>query len=469
MTIRNRLLVTYLALTGTGMLILAGTTLLSFQRYFLASVRADLAARATAISESVSDWLEQGNEARAEVVARRYGAQEDISVRIFAPDGRLLASSEGRDRELDLRVRDVSGVAEALAGRRTRGEANTAVDEGHRLFEAVPLERAGRPLGALRVSRKLGEFRRQMLNASLTVFALLAVVFAVATLVSIRLARQLASPIQKMRDLAVALGQGRFGERILLRRDDELGQLATELNHMGEQLAALDEERRAFLASASHELRTPISNVKVTLDALESGAADDPGLRERFLRTAVEETNRMAGLIHDLLDLGRLEAGVAAIDRQSTDVRYIVDRLVRAMEPRLREADIGVELDLRDAPVSIDTERVLQALFSVFDNALKFAPAGSTVRIRTWIEEGHAMLSISDKGPGISPAHLPRVFDQFFTADPARPRGGTGLGLAIARKIVEAHGGSISVTSEIGAGATFTVALPLRQVRSAAA
>jgi signal transduction histidine kinase len=469
MTIRNRLLVTYLALTGTGMLVLAGTTLLSFQRYFLASVRDDLAARATAISESVSDWLEQRNEQRAAVVARRYGAQEDISVRVFAPDGRLVASSETGESERGLSFRDVTGVAAALEGRRTRGEANVAVDQGHRLYEAVPLSRGGKRLGALRVSRKLDDFRSQMLKASLTVLALLATVFAVATLVSIRLARQLASPIQKMRDLAVALGQGRFGERLHLRRDDELGQLASELNQMGAQLAALDGERRAFLASASHELRTPISNVKVTLEALESGAAEDPELRERFLRTAVEETNRMAGLIHDLLDLGRLEAGVAAIDRQATDVRYLVDRLARAMEPRLREAAVAIELDLVDAPLSIDTERVLQALFSIVDNALKFAPAGSALRLRSWTEGELVMLSISDQGPGITPAHLPRVFDQFFTADPARARGGTGLGLAIARKIIEAHGGTISVRSEVGAGATFTVALPLRAASAAAA
>jgi signal transduction histidine kinase len=237
----------------------------------------------------------------------------------------------------------------------------------------------------------------------------------------------------------------------------------------GAQLAALDDERRAFLASASHELRTPISNVKVTLEALESGAAEDPELRDRFLRTAVEEIDRMAGLIHDLLDLGRLEAGVAPIDRQATDVRFLVDRLARAMEPRLREAGVAVDIDLVDAPLSIDTERVLQALFSIVDNALKFAPAGSTVRVRSWIEGERVMLSISDRGPGITPAHLPRVFDQFFTADPARARGGTGLGLAIARKIIEAHGGSIAVTSEPGAGATFTVALPLREASVVAA
>jgi signal transduction histidine kinase len=469
MTIRSRLLVTYLALTGVGMLVLAGTTLLSFQRYFLAAVREDLGARATAISESVGDWLEEGNEARTTTVARRYGAQEDMSIRVFAPEGRLIASSEPDDAERGLRADQLSGITAALEGRRTSGEASDSVGQGHRLFEAVPIVRHGKVLGAVRVSRKLDAFRSEMVRATMTVTALLLLTFAAATLVSIRLARQLASPIQKMRDLAVALGRGRFGERLQLRRNDELGQLATELNHMGEQLAALDEERRAFLASASHELRTPISNVKVTLEALENGAAEDPTLRDRFVRTAVEETNRMAGLIHDLLDLGRLEAGVAPIDRQATDLRYLADRLTRAMEPRLREAGLGLETELVAAAISIDTERVLQALFSIVDNALKFAPTGSTIRLRSWVEKPHAMLSIADEGPGIDPEHLTRVFDQFFTADPARPRGGTGLGLTIARKIIEAHGGTIEVANGAAGGAPFTVVLPLRTASAAAA
>jgi signal transduction histidine kinase len=469
MSIRGRLLGTYLALTGTGMLVLAVTTLVSFQRYFLASVRADLAARATAVSESVADWLEQDNLTRVAVIVARYGAQEDVTVRVFSPAGVLLASSEPDDPAGRVPVAQVPGVTAALAGRRAQGDSHGGVDSGERHYQAVPVSRQGRLLGAMRMSRKLDRFEAQMRRATLTVAGLLLAVFAAATLASLQLAYQLAEPIRKMRDFALALARGRFGLRLDIRRRDELGQLASALEHMGEQLAALERERRAFLASASHELRTPVSNVKVTLEALESGAAEDAQLRDRFLRTAVDETNRMAGLIQDLLDLGRLEAGVSPLDRQATDVRHLMERLARTFEPRLRDAGLELAVEAVDAPVSVDTERLLQALFNLLDNAIKFAPAGSTIAVRTFVAGKVVNISIADEGPGIAAADLPRVFDQFFSADPARQRGGTGLGLAIAKKIIDGHGGTLTVSSEPGKGATFVITLPLRRVDPAAA
>jgi signal transduction histidine kinase len=301
-----------------------------------------------------------------------------------------------------------------------------------------------------------------MQSTAETIVVVLGAVFAAATLVSIRLARGLAEPVQRMRNFAVDLGEGQLGERLDIRRQDELGELGTELNRMSRRLAAVDEERRAFLASASHELRTPVSNIHVTLEALESGAGEDPDLRRRFVQSALGETSRMIRMIQDLLDLGRLEAGVSVIERQRTTVQHLVDRLHRAMEPRLQDARVHVEVDVVDAPISIDTERMLQALMNILDNALKFAPPRSTVRIRTRVENACAVLSIEDEGPGIAPADLPRVFEQFWMADPARKRSGTGLGLAIARRIVESHGGTISAGSAGGRGATFTVSLPTR-------
>ncbi|HEY9904462.1 MAG TPA: ATP-binding protein, partial [Candidatus Sericytochromatia bacterium] len=243
---------------------------------------------------------------------------------------------------------------------------------------------------------------------------------------------------------------------------DELGQLATELNRMSQRLASLDKERRAFLANVSHELRTPVSNVHVTLEALESGADEEPELRGRFIRTALDETTRLSRLIKDLLDLGRLEAGVAPLEQQPLNLRDLIDRAVRAVESRMRAKGMDISVDVPNVQLQGDPERLLQAFLNVLDNAIKHSVPDSRVLVSGKIEGVQVGVEISDRGSGISESDLPHIFEQFYTADPSRQGSGTGLGLAIARRIVEAHGGKITASSTgVGKGATFTISLPL--------
>jgi signal transduction histidine kinase len=272
----------------------------------------------------------------------------------------------------------------------------------------------------------------------------------------------MAKPIQAMRNFAMEVGRGHLGEKLNIRQNDELGQLATELNRMSQRLASLDKERRAFLANVSHELRTPVSNVHVTLEALESGADEEPELRSRFIRTALDETTRLSGLIKDLLDLGRLEAGVVPLEQQPFSLPNLINRAVRAMETRMRSKGMGISIDVPDVQIQGDPERLLQAVLNLLDNAIKHSVPDSIVFVSGQMESAQVAVEIRDQGAGISESDLPHVFEQFYTADPSRQGSGTGLGLAIARRIVEAHGGSISASSTgRGKGATFTIRLPV--------
>jgi signal transduction histidine kinase len=231
---------------------------------------------------------------------------------------------------------------------------------------------------------------------------------------------------------------------------------------MSERLASLDKERRAFLANVSHELRTPVSNVSVTLEALASGAVDEPDLRDRFIQTAQDETTRLTRLIQDLLDLGRLEAGVAPLEQQPLNLRNLIERCTRAIETRLRAKGVGIRIEVPDAQLQGDPERLLQAFLNVLDNAIKHSVPDSTVFVSGKIEGVQVALQIRDQGSGISESDLPHIFEQFYTADRSRKGNSTGLGLAIAKRIVEAHGGSITASSKgAGKGATFMIRLPL--------
>jgi len=461
-SIYRKLLVTYLALTTLGTSILAGYILWSFYGYFMNTRQADLDAWTTALSESVADSLEDNEIERVELLVQRYGARQSVTLRVFTPEGRLLSTS---DPKLDRQITDwssVPGMREALQNKSAQGMAKGVLSNEDRLYAAKPIFRNGRLLGVLRMSITLKQFQRQFLRVILTVLGTLSLTLLVCAFISERLARNMAKPIQAMRNFAMEVGRGHLGEKLNIRQNDELGQLATELNRMSQRLASLDKERRAFLANVSHELRTPVSNVHVTLEALESGADEEPELRSRFIRTALDETTRLSGLIKDLLDLGRLEAGVVPLEQQPFSVRDLINRAVRAMETRMRSKGMGISIDVPDVQIQGDPERLLQAVLNLLDNAIKHSVPDSIVFVSGQMESAQVAVEIRDQGAGISESDLPHVFEQFYTADPSRQGSGTGLGLAIARRIVEAHGGSITASSTgTGKGATFTIRLPV--------
>jgi signal transduction histidine kinase len=462
MNVRQRLFVTTLGLLILGAGTLTSVVLWSFQRFFLHSAEADLAARTEAIAETAAELLERDDAERLRVVVERYGSQEGIALRVLAPGGRLLATSEPGAHEQTVDWREVPGVTEALAGRAASGSSRGVSGTDDRIFRTVPVVRDGALIGVVRMSRSLAQLQAHTRATAMTVLIALAAVVAVGALLLAWFARGVARPIQQMRDFAVALGHGDLGTRLQIVRTDELGELGAELNRMAERLAALEGERRAFLANASHELRTPVSNLHVTLQALEGGASEDPELRARFLRNAVDETRRLRLLIQDLLDLGHLEAGITRIERQDVPLRSLLERASSAIESRAREREVAIVVDVADdIVVHVDPDRILQALLCVLDNALKFSPAGGRVDVAARSLGDRAEVVVRDEGPGVADVDRPHVFEQFYTADRARKRGGTGLGLAIARRILDVHGGAISLGDPAGGGASFVLALPL--------
>jgi signal transduction histidine kinase len=465
-SIYRKLLVTYLALTALGTSILAGYILWSFYGYFMRTRQADLDAWTVALSESVADSLAENDFERVELLVQRYGARQSVTLRVFTPDGRLLSTS---DPKLDQRIadwRNVPGVSEALQNKPTQGMAKGVLSNEDRLYAAKPIVRNGRLLGVLRMSITLDQFQRQFRRVIFTVLGTLIVTLLLCAFISEWLARNIARPIQAMRNFAIEVGRGHLGEKLNIHQDDEVGQLAIELNRMSQRLASLDKERRAFLANVSHELRTPVSNVHVTLEALESGADEEPELRSRFIRTALDETTRLSGLIKDLLDLGRLEAGVTQLEQQPLNLQALIDRSIRAMESRMRSKGIHIYMEVPKVQIQGDPERLLQAFLNVLDNAIKHSVADSKVFVDGYLEGVQVSVQIRDQGPGISESDLPHIFEQFYTADRSRQGSGTGLGLAIARRIVEAHGGSITANSMgVGKGAIFTICLPFDTAR----
>lgn len=459
-SIHTKLLVSYLLLVALGTTVMAGYTLYSFHNYFLSARQTDLLNWTAALSESLADALERGDRDRVSVLVRRYGAPETVTLRVFDANGQLLATSDATDYQFATLL-NLPGMRDALQSRESRGISKGMISNDDRLYVARPITRNGQLLGAMRMSITLKQFQRQFRNVIWTILLTLLFTIVLCALISNWLARSVSKPVERMRNFATRLGGGHFGDKLTIRQSNELDQLAIELNRMSERLASLDQERRAFLAKVSHELRTPISNVQVTVQALQSGACEEPSLRDRFFQTIEDETKRLSRLIHDLLDLGRLEAGVSHLERQPLSLSGLIQRALTVLEPRLKAAGVSTQINLVHLQVHADPERLLQALLNVFDNAIKHSPSGSTVRVAVARRGKWAEVTVQDQGSGIQARDLPHIFEQFYTTDVSRKSRSAGLGLAIAKRIIEAHGGTIAASSEPGSGATFTIALPL--------
>ncbi len=461
MSIGVRLALSYLLTTLVAMSILAVYNLVSFREYAFATMHEDLEEHGEALIAPVADALATGERER---VARAIEHIRDLpgyTVRVFDPEGELVASTTPDEDRHVANWRAVPGVSDALESRPSRGRAPSAVGLGEdRLYEAWPVARGGELLGALRVSISVASVQRELSDRLAVSIAVIAITFVLALGIGLRFAHGISTPLRAMRTFARRLGGGSFGAALAIRRPDELGDLAEELNAMSRRLARLDEERRAFLANAAHEMRTPVSNVLVTLEALESGAKEDPELRGQFLGSALEETRRLARLVQDLLDLGRLDAGVVQLERHDIALAALLRRAAAAIAPRMRTRGVALRVDADDVSVHADPERLLQAVMNVLDNALKFSPTGTTVTLAGRAAGDAALIEVRDEGPGIAESDRTHLFEPFYMGDASRAGGGAGLGLAMARRIVQAHGGSIAAASPDGGGAVFSIRLP---------
>ena len=240
------------------------------------------------------------------------------------------------------------------------------------------------------------------------------------------------------------------------------------------QQRVLERMRRDFVANASHELRTPLSVIKGYIETLVDGHATMANEdRERFLRTIQRHSDRLSAIIADLLTLSRLESATPGLDFATVDVRALLQQLVADADARARASqhDLTLDLPVDLGPVSGDAEKLTQVFSNLLDNALKYSPAGSRVRIAARVlEPGNEVeFTVRDDGPGIPAADLPHIFERFYRVEKGRARdsGGTGLGLSIVKHIVQLHRGRVWAESAPGEGTTIFVRLPRGEVNAA--
>jgi two-component system phosphate regulon sensor histidine kinase PhoR len=231
------------------------------------------------------------------------------------------------------------------------------------------------------------------------------------------------------------------------------------------ELRRLEHVRTEFVANVSHELRTPLTAIHGYLETLLGGALEEPEHARKFLEIVFRHTERLGRLINDLTDLSNIELGKVALRLEPVPLADVVDSVVAIIAPRAASGGVALAAEVPAAlpPVRADHDRLVQILINLVDNAVKYTPSGGAVRISARVRgEALVEIAVEDTGVGIPRADLPRITERFYRVDKARSRelGGTGLGLAIVKHLVLAHGGDLSIESELGQGTVVHVTLP---------
>ncbi|TWW12755.1 PAS domain-containing sensor histidine kinase [Dellaglioa algida] len=255
---------------------------------------------------------------------------------------------------------------------------------------------------------------------------------------------------------------------LIQRESGFISGLVCVLHDVTEQ-QKIERERESFVSNVSHELRTPLTSMKSYIEALNDGAWKDPEVAPGFLKVTQNETERMMRMINDLLNLSRMDSGTSKLELELVNLNelfgYVLDRfdmMINADGGTGKKYTIKRDFTKRDLWVELDTDKIVQVIDNIMNNAIKYSPDGGEITCRLLETHKHVILSISDEGLGVPKKDLTHIFDRFFRVDKARSRaqGGTGLGLAISKEVIEMHKGKIWLDSSEGKGSTFYISLP---------
>ncbi len=302
-------------------------------------------------------------------------------------------------------------------------------------------------------------FHRQFLFVAVTVGT-------VTTLISVLLAVRISNPIIRMNKAAKELPQGRFNNTVEEMDYAEIKQLSETLESASREIAKSDDLRRELTANISHDLRTPLTMIKAYAEMIRDLSGDNPEKRERHLKIIIDETDRLTSLVNDILDFSKLEAGVAEIDKQLFNFGERLNGVVQRFDI-LREDGIVIELHAgSNIPIEADPIRLEQVVYNLINNAVTYVGEDNTVIVRLYRTAGAKVrFEVTDHGDGIAPENLPYIWDRYYKASERgkthkRAKMGSGIGLSIVKNILEQHGFTYGVNSEVGQGSTFWFEAP---------
>jgi len=458
--IRLRIAGSFLIVVLLTVVIMEACLLLFVRSYYYGNVKRTLYNHAELSAAFYQQYLsDERLEAQAGRLQDSFSDNIAAQVQIIDASARLLADTNG-NRQSDAFVA-TPDLLTALAGSIGVWRGKESATGEPVLAVAAPLKISETTVGAVRFVTSLYETNRTVDQITiLLVLAGCAVVIFVA-LLGILLARTITNSIRELKRATQRMAAGDFSVRVRTRYRDELGALAETLNRMAEITTRNERLKSDFVSSVSHELRTPLTSIKGWAVTLRTAGNMDAGLREEGLAIIEAESDRLTGLVEELLDFSKWEAGAIDLAPALVALPDLIRQIERQLAPRAARQGVTIEVEIAEPLPAIraDESRLKQVLINLLDNALKFTSHGGFVRICANRADGQVMISVEDSGSGIPERDLAHVFHKFYKVD--QRMAGSGLGLAISERIVKLHNGTMTIQSKIGVGTRVEIRLPV--------
>jgi signal transduction histidine kinase len=395
-------------------------------------------------------------------VTRQYAGSLDSRVMIFDENGKIISDSNNQFKQ---QVLDLPQIREALIGNSTWNNYFFN-DIGNVLYLAVPVSYDGNISGGVLIANSINDLYD---NVDVINNTIKTIIFIAGVLITVGVAiisNHFLKPINKFYPVINKLAKGDFGDRVDVQSNDEFRMLADSFNSMSIKLDEVEQQREDFVGNVSHELKTPLSSIKLLSESLLTQEKVEEKVYKEFLTDINNEVDRLNSIVTELLSLVDLNKKHLVLEYEMTNLNLNIDKILDQLKPFADQKNIRIVFEEFDnIQMRIDKNKMKQAIINIVHNAIVYTPEFGVVTVRLYKEKDQVVLEIEDTGYGIPKENIESIFDRFYRVDKARARntGGTGLGLSISKQIINLHHGSITVSSVLGVGSTFYIRLPIQQ------
>ncbi|WP_405725513.1 sensor histidine kinase [Anaerotignum sp.] len=464
--VRKQMLL-YMTTIGILILLLCGSLAVIYTNHYMGEKKEELVGQGEKIATAYSKAYRTGNLGDLSYELQILENYMESGVVLVNRDGKVVLTSPGFDGVL---IGD-DMMYEDLTQKVLHGEIVTHQMKKGEVFD-TPMLVVGYPvtegyLAGIFMCRPLPEIEASLMEMYQMSILSLFFVSLLGLIVSFLTAKHVALPLVMMNRAAKVIANGDFEQRVEIKSNDEVGELAQSFNHMAESLQAHEKVQKDFIANISHDLRSPLTSMNGFLTAMLDGTipAEKQG---KYLQIVLEETERLSRMTQGIVELSRAQSSAILLEESNFDINSLIRSNIDLLEPQLKEkhAIIRAIYDEEKTMVRGDKDKISRVLQNLLNNAVKFSPEGGIIEVETTLlDKKKVLISVKDEGPGISQEDQKYVFDRFFKSDTTRneDKVGSGIGLAIAKEFMLAHGENITVKSEEGKGTTFAFCLKLAE------
>jgi signal transduction histidine kinase len=334
------------------------------------------------------------------------------------------------------------------------------------IYAAAPIYTENIVIGAVLLVESVEDIYEQLQDIQNTIllYSVLMVLFIFVLVFFV--SHLLLEPLKSILRVVQRMSHGHLNQRIAQKGHDEYALLAQAFNNMTEELEQVEKTREEFVSNVSHELKTPLSSMKVLSESLLLQEEVPAEMYREYLQDITSEVDRMTHIINDLLNLVKIDQREQGVDFQLTELNKMVEEILKRLSPLAEQKNIVLLFeDVRPVTIDADEMKLSLAISNIVENGIKYTPRGGTVKVIVDADHQNAFITIHDTGIGIVEEEQSRIFNRFYRVDKTRDRetGGTGLGLAISHSTILVHNGSIRLTSKPDEGSVFVIRIPIRR------